>query len=252
MVAHNAHTESENKIHEDGVARTYGFKGGLVPGVTVWAYLAGACVDRWGRAFLERGEMEARFRSPVYEGEKLLCRLGDDGTLEGLVGDDVRAVGRAALADGAPPTVAVHPERPLPSHRPPVTREALAAVERLGSLEWGFHAAKAGSYTEEVSDDHPLFNGPEAVAHPGWLLAYANFILSHNVALGPWIHTASRVRHLQPAVDGDALSIRGRVDSLTERKGHELVDLDLVIVANGTTPVMTVQHSAIYKLAQPA
>ena len=33
--AHNAATESENRIHADDVAQQYGFKGGLVPRVTV-------------------------------------------------------------------------------------------------------------------------------------------------------------------------------------------------------------------------
>jgi hypothetical protein len=34
VVARNSATESENRIHADGVARKYGFKGSLVPGVT--------------------------------------------------------------------------------------------------------------------------------------------------------------------------------------------------------------------------
>ena len=43
--ARNTSTSSENKIHDDAVAKTYGFRGGLVPGVTVYAYLTDA--DRW-------------------------------------------------------------------------------------------------------------------------------------------------------------------------------------------------------------
>ena len=37
--AFNTATDSTNKIHDDDVARTYGFRGGLVPGVDVYAYL---------------------------------------------------------------------------------------------------------------------------------------------------------------------------------------------------------------------
>jgi len=33
--ARNTSTSSENKIHDDAVARAYGFRGGLVPGVTL-------------------------------------------------------------------------------------------------------------------------------------------------------------------------------------------------------------------------
>jgi hypothetical protein len=37
--AFNASKESENKIHDDAVARQFGFRGGLVPGVDVYAYM---------------------------------------------------------------------------------------------------------------------------------------------------------------------------------------------------------------------
>ena len=36
--AYNTAKQSENKIHDDAVARQYGFSGGLVPGVEVLAY----------------------------------------------------------------------------------------------------------------------------------------------------------------------------------------------------------------------
>jgi small subunit ribosomal protein S1 len=68
VVAHNTATESTNRMHDDTVAATYGFRGGLVPGVDVWAYATRPCVDRWGPAFLERGSLEMRFASPVYDG----------------------------------------------------------------------------------------------------------------------------------------------------------------------------------------
>ena len=70
--AHNASIHSENKIHEDTVAKQYGFRGGLVPGVTVHAYmtrpfaerrmdrgiraaLAGVSVDRLAERVREHG-----------------------------------------------------------------------------------------------------------------------------------------------------------------------------------------------------
>src|SRR5206468_5089008 len=67
--AYNTSKQSENKIHDDTVARKYGFSGGLVPGVDVMAYMLHMPVAQWGRAFLERGLIEARFVKPVYDGE---------------------------------------------------------------------------------------------------------------------------------------------------------------------------------------
>jgi hypothetical protein len=67
--AYNTSKHSENKMHDDTVAKRYGFVGGLVPGVDVMAYMMHLPVAKWGRAFLERGLIEARFVKPVYDGE---------------------------------------------------------------------------------------------------------------------------------------------------------------------------------------
>src|SRR5438045_7603917 len=67
--AYNTAKLSENKMHDDAVARRFGFSGGLVPGVDVLAYMLHLPVAKWGRAFLERGLIEARFLKPVYDGE---------------------------------------------------------------------------------------------------------------------------------------------------------------------------------------
>src|SRR6201994_835155 len=69
VTAHNTSKQSENKIHDDAVARKFGFSGGLVPGVDVIAYMMHLPVARWGRDFLEHGLIEARFVKPVYDGE---------------------------------------------------------------------------------------------------------------------------------------------------------------------------------------
>src|SRR6187402_3422341 len=67
--AYNTAKQSENKMHDDTVARRFGFSGGLVPGVDVFAYMMHVPVARWGRDFLSRGLVEARFIKPVYDGE---------------------------------------------------------------------------------------------------------------------------------------------------------------------------------------
>src|SRR5262245_46169653 len=48
VTAFNTATASTNKIHDDDVARQYGFHGGLVPGVDVYAYLTHLPVRAWG------------------------------------------------------------------------------------------------------------------------------------------------------------------------------------------------------------
>src|SRR5918911_665308 len=66
--ARNLSHASENKIHDDDVARRFGFRGGLVPGVEVYAYMTHLPVARWGSDWLERGTAECRFLKPVYDG----------------------------------------------------------------------------------------------------------------------------------------------------------------------------------------
>src|SRR5690349_10620369 len=69
VAAYNSSKLSENKIHDDRVAQRYGFSGGLVPGVDVMAYMMHLPIAHFGRDFLERGLIEARFLSPVYDGD---------------------------------------------------------------------------------------------------------------------------------------------------------------------------------------
>ena len=47
--AYNTAKLSENKMHDDTVARRFGFSGGLVPGVDVMAYMMHLPVAKWGR-----------------------------------------------------------------------------------------------------------------------------------------------------------------------------------------------------------
>ena len=74
--AFNGAAASENKIHDDTVARRFGFKGALVPGVAVFATMAHVPVAHFGRAWLEQGEAACRFLKPVYDGDIARVSLG--------------------------------------------------------------------------------------------------------------------------------------------------------------------------------
>src|SRR5215468_3108804 len=103
--AYNTAKQSENKMHDDTVARRYGFSGGLVPGVDVMAYMMHLPVRQWGRAFLERGLIEARFIKPVYDGENAeVSAIESDGvlTLEVESRGELCATGSASLPPSAP------------------------------------------------------------------------------------------------------------------------------------------------------
>jgi acyl dehydratase len=267
--AFNTATASSNRIHDDDVARRFGFSGGLVPGVDVYAYLCHLPAEAWGERWLAGGTMTARFRSPVYDGDRVLVTglpegTGDGETLDLEVRDSsgaVCAIARAAVtapaADGTDGAVDVDADvdpddwpagpPPDPDDRPPATAEVLRSAE-LGAVAATFRADHAADYLDDVREELPQFRATDgAVAHPGWLLRFANSILVANVALGPWIHTESTVGFLGLVGDGDRVETRARVAGVRERGGHQYVDLDVVQHVAGR-PIARIAHTAIFRL----
>ena len=242
--AYNTATDSTNRMHDDTIARTYGFRGGLVPGVDVWAYLTQPCVDRWGGRFLTGSTMEARFVSPMYDGEQVEAALDDDGSLT-LTGPNgtVRATGTAALA--APPSVVAITLAVGVRPAPPVTAELLAPGTVLGALEFTYRRELGSVYLAEVRDQHDIYEGG-AVCHPGFLARQANSVLHRNVELGPWIHVGTRAHHRGLVRDGDIIEVRGQVAAEYERRGHRFVDLDVEVTANQVA-VWSAFHTAIWR-----
>ncbi|MBI3826448.1 MAG: MaoC family dehydratase [Candidatus Rokubacteria bacterium] len=251
----------ENVIHDDATARAYGFRGGLVPGITVYAYLTRPLVDAFGAAWLARGTASVRFLKPVIEDDEVTLAgavtarepTGVTATVTATtpLGDECATL-TATVPAGSPTPVnpALYRAARLPAERPVATRAVFEGLDVLGTSENLYDEARAVEYTARVSDDHALYRGPAAWAHPGFLLEQCNRALSRNVQVAPWIHVGSVVRHLGGARVGDTLATRGRVRSLFEKKGRNFVELDLLIVA-GRRPVAHVLHTAIYRLPPP-
>ena len=260
--ARNTSLTSENAIHHDDTARRYGFPGALVPGVTLYAYLTRPVVEALGSAWLARGMVSVRFVKPVMDGEEVIvtgavterAASGVTASLTGRTAGGECVVASVTLPAGSatPVNRALFPPAPLPTERPDVTREHLAGLTALGTPEALYDDACAAEYLERVSETLALYRGPDAWVHPAFYLQQANRALRDNVRLGPWIHVSSVVRHLGGARVGAPLATRGRVRSLFEKKGRELVELDLLIVAGASArPVAHVCHTAIYRLPPP-
>ena len=263
LIAHNTAIESDNKIHDDDVARRYGFRGALVPGVTVYAYLTEPLVAAFGSAWLQRGTATVRFHKPVLDGEELQVTGGVTARAPGGVtaavtgataAEPEAATLSASLPAGSPTPVnlALYRQRPLPESRPDVTREHLLSLDGLGTPVNAYDEAAATEWLERVTDPLPLYRGRDGWVHPAFFLDQANKALRQNVRLGPWIHAGSVIRHLGGARVGETLATRGRVRSVFEKKGREFVELDLVIVAGARPrPVAHILHTAIYRLGGP-
>lgn len=271
--ARNTSAASENKIHDDDVARRYGFRGGLVPGATSYAYLASWLTRTLGPGWTAHGGATIALVKPVYEGEEV--RLG--GRVTAVAGDAARgtlaldcwvdgpdgtrrAVGTATLVWGEPPAAEPWPafaRRDLSprrrEERPPISAATAPVGEPLPPVAFPMDEAARTRYLDDIEEREPLFRiaspfgGP--LVHPGWYLHAANRVLSENFALGPWIHTRSEVRHLAPAVADGTYRGYGRITAAFEKRGHEYVTADVLIVDGNERPVARVEHTAIVVVA---
>lgn len=254
--AFNTAHSSENKIHDDSVARRFGFTGALVPGVDVYAYMMHLPVERWGRAFLERGTAECRFAAPVYDGEIAAVTGREEG---GAIAIEVDSQGKRCAAGsaqlpaerGAAPLVGDFPPGVPP--QPEMRREASEQTLPVGGLLHAFPlevtAEYAATYLRDVRETDGLY-AREGIVHPGIVLRMCNMALLQSVKLGPWIHVGSAVRNHSPALVGETLTARARVVANYEKKGHRFVEFDALVLADAARPVATVRHTAIYRPRQ--
>ncbi|MEP6840860.1 MAG: hypothetical protein ABJA75_22610 [Bradyrhizobium sp.] len=250
VTAHNTSKQSENKIHDDTVARRFGFSGGLVPGVDVFAYMAHLPVEKWGRAFLERGLIEARFVKPVYDGEVAELAGSESG---GVLSIEVHsrgglcATGTASLPSAAPGFSLTDFREVAPvSERHPVNAGSYEVGKWLGTLarDWAGDAGK--EYLADIRETDPIY-AREGLGHPGLLQRVMNKVLVDNAILGPWIHVGSKMQLLSAAKAGDVITARAKVIGNYDKKGHRFVELDALVVANGKTPLAHCHHTAIYQ-----
>jgi hypothetical protein len=248
--AYNTSKLSENKIHDDAVARRFGFSGGLVPGVDVFAYMVHIPVAKWGRAFLDRGLIEARFVKPVYDGEIANVTAAEsDGvlTMEVESRGELCATGSASLPASAPQfSLADFSEAAVVAERSPVNAASYEVGKWLGTVPRAWAGDAATEYLHDVRERDEIFTR-EGLGHPGLLQRMMNKVLVDNAILGPWIHVGSRMQLLSAAHSGDELTARAKVTGNYEKKGHLFVELDALVVANGKTPLAHCQHIAIYQ-----
>jgi acyl dehydratase len=248
--AYNLAKNSENKMHDDSVARRFGFQGGLVPGVDVFAYMSHMPVAKWGKAFLERGLMDGRFLKPVYDGETAVVTAEDTETGIAIKVEsrgELCATGHASMPTDAQ-TISLNDFQDVSvvSKREPVNASSYAQGKWLGIPPYTLGAQPSLDYLRDVRETDPLYAN-EKIVHTGMLLRTMNWALMENAVLGPWIHVGSTIRYLATTSVEDVLTVRAKVIGNYERKGHKFVELDGAIVANGKTLIAHCQHVAIYQ-----
>ena len=256
VVAFNIAAASENKIHDDSIARRFGFNGALVPGVAVYAYMAHMPVARWGRAWLERGEAECRFRKPIYDGgiARVTAAEENGGLTLSVDCAGIQCATGHALMPADPqtaPEIERLPARMPPRERPQASEQSLAAGTSLGIAPLTIDDAMLANYLDAIRETDAIYRR-EGLLHPGQILQLANRALLENVVLGLWIHVRSKVRNRAAARVGDQLTLRATITSNQLVKGHATVEFDAIAVANGTKTIAEIEHAAIWRPRQDA
>jgi hypothetical protein len=232
--AHNTATESENKIHDDRVAASLGFRGGLVPGVTVYGYMIPPVLEIFGLRWLECGGINVRFFTPCYEGETVSSHCDRSVVSAKHEDGSLYASGAVTIDDNSDLDAASFPLHPLPEmeQRPIASSATILPGLPLGSIR-------------------AILDVAERPAIPERLLRMANDILVRNFRMSPWIHAGSHVRHHRVAALGQELTVSGMIQECFERKGRKFAVAGIQMSAdNGLSldPIATVRHTFIYQV----
>jgi hypothetical protein len=250
-----------NLICDDTHARRHGYRAGLVPGVSIYAYMSRSLVEFLGADWLNRGFAEVAFHHPAYEGEEIrVAGQLSSVTKEGTLCIEYRAenpqgmacgTGVARLSPHVPqpePSLEDYPPGQMESRRP-ISLHSLKVGGRLGAVSSEFDRKTHWEYCEKaVRDHHPIYR---QFVHPGWILAQANLILTANYDLPPWIHVSSAVQNYHAQERECTVETRGCVVEKFELRGNHFVVLDVAVFA-GTLCLATIRHTAIFRIAPRA
>ncbi len=257
-IAWNPVPDSENQIHGDDLARRFGFRGGLVPGVCVSAYLLEPAVRAWGMEWLTRGGAECAVMHPVYDGEPfevVLDDAGDDFYAARLLGPEGEPCAHARVSmpseRGDPPAMRGDPIIEPGHPRPDASRAVFERLrgEGLGAMRARWPEAEILQYTRDPDDmPPPLALDGEGWANPAFLLGLSNWALAANVHMNPWVHLQTEHRSFAPIARGTDLIVEQEIVDLFEKKGHEFVDVELAVFGARGEPHAWIRLRAIYRL----
>ncbi len=260
--AFNQVPESENRIHSDEVARRYGFQGGLVPGVTVTAYLCHPAIDAWGLDWLERGRARAVVGTPLYDGKRFRVEL-DNATASAYDAELLDEAGtRCATASvelpetlPTPPAMRGDPHIGEGFQRPRASREVMEELRERGMhamrARWDVDgSAKITGYLRNTSEmPKPVQPEGDGYANPAFVLGLTNWVLGSNVIMEAWLHLQTESQHYRAIPRGSELVVESAIADLFEKKGHEFIDLDVAIYLLDTEePALGARLRAIYRL----
>lgn len=257
-VAFNQVPDSANQIHGDEMAKKFGFKGGLVPGVTVSAYLLHPAAEAFGMDFLERGFAHCRVNSPLYDEETFEVEVTDQGethldTCLKRESGELLAVSETKVVDTLPdaPVYRGDPVADKDYKPAAATRANLEALQANGcqSLIYRWNEQhEMGTYLRDRTQMSKVY-AVDGYANPSYILGISNWVLSANIYMNPWVHLETRSQNFAALSAGTKFVSEMTVTDLFEKKGHEFVDAEVNLFDIETQQCYTsINLRAIYHL----
>ncbi len=262
--AFNQVVDSSNQIHSDAMAQAYGFKGALVPGVTISSYLMHPAVLAWETDWLSRGWARVVVNKPLYDAYEFEVQVSDVSAnayrAELIDQEGTRvASGDMRLTDDlpTPPKRRGDPYLVRGATVPDVSRTVLEGMQTrgMGALPVSWDAVHPmATYLVDMDAMPALlrFDGA-GYANGAFMLGLSNWVLAGNVYMNPWVHLQTESQFFAPVSSQTELIVECAVADLFDRRGHQFVDARVdVYRAEDDTAVMTALLRAIYRLRPPA
>ncbi len=248
----------KGSIHDDAVARAKGFRAALVPGAFVYGYVSRLALDAFGRAFAAHGAMSARFRRPVFNGDRLTVAAGPLAATDGFLRAEITvtnaegtvvAGGHVAMPEGdppAPPALDALPVLARPADVPPIAAGDLRPGQPITTAPFTFTREMLERSLDAFAEDHPLYRG-EGVAHSGCLMRLAMDDTNKSFRFpAPVILVEAGAQHFAPVRAGDRLATSGRILETYERNGRHYFVSEEHLIANEETVAARFRRITIY------
>lgn len=254
-VARNHSHASENRIHSDDIARRYGFRGALVPGVAVFGHMTYPIVAEHGVAWLGHSSMTTRFLKPAYDGDRMSIRATPHGrghrvTCHNAEGDLLAELDYEVPAElPHVDKLALLPGASTSAPRVEISSELIDIGEPFQSIRWTPTTEENRTYADRVADDQTVYRN--GVVHPHLMLHWSNQALVRRYVMPTWIHVGSDIQCRRVLRVGDDIEIRAVPMEKWVRKGHEFIKLYVAYFVDGAAAV-EVYHTAIYRVAPKA
>lgn len=262
-IARNYATTHENRIHDDDVAAKFGFKGGLVPGVTVFGLTSIPVTQAQGASCLTGHTLHTRFLKPAYHNETLQVFTATEKNVTDAkcFNADNQLLCTLQVVPGVAPSQlndfgfdlnsqAIASSR---ENRPEISSSSIHVNEPFPVRPWRPTLEDNAQFAAEVDDANPLFsataaNANQPLVHPHLFLSQANMVLMDEFEMPAWMHVGSEVRLHAPLVVNREYRVFAQPIKQWERKGHEFITVYMAFEHEGAA-VTEILHTAIYRIA---